>query len=105
MTPPPQQPTINPRHFVVTATVFGLLLAATVLLWVFDVVPLGVFIGVVAVLAVAQAVVVLLIMRGARRRASSAGRMPGGTSTVGPESPGARYGYDPMSELDRDQRR
>ncbi len=105
MTPPPQQPTINPRNFVVLATISGVVLCAIVLLWVLEVVPFGVFIGVVAVVAVAQAVVVFLMMRGARRRASGSDRTPGGASPVGPDGPGARYGYDPMSELDRDQRR
>lgn len=102
MTPPtPQQPTINPRHFLVIALVFGTLLVATVVLWVLDVVSVGVFIGVVAVLAAAQFVVVLRIMRSARRRATGADRTPGGTSTIGQDSPSARYGYDPTDDLSR----
>ncbi|WP_454085612.1 hypothetical protein [Georgenia sp. Marseille-Q6866] len=102
---PPAQPTINPRHLLVMATVGGLVLATTVLLWVFEVVPFGVFIAVVAAVMVGQAVTVVMLLRGARERASRAGRLPGGTSTVGPDSPGARYGYDPMGDIGRDGRR
>ncbi len=102
MTPPnQQQPTVNPRHFLVMAMVFGTLLVAAVLLWVLEVISLGVFIGAVAVIAVAQALVVLRIVRGARRRADDGGRTPGGTSTIGPDSPAARYGYDPTDDLRR----
>ncbi|WP_152192733.1 hypothetical protein [Georgenia satyanarayanai] len=96
---PPAQPTINPRHFLAMATVSGVVLSTTALLWVFDLVPFGVFIGVVAALAVGQAVGIVLLQRGARQRASRAERLPGGASTLGPDSPGARYGYDPMGDL------
>ncbi|PYG01121.1 hypothetical protein SAMN05216184_102283 [Georgenia satyanarayanai] len=99
------QPTVDSRHFVVMATVSGLVLAATVLLWVVDVVPFGVFLGVLVAVAVAQAVVVMLLLRGARERASRADRLPGGASTIGPDSPGARYGYDPMGDLGQGGRR
>ncbi|WP_413451491.1 hypothetical protein AA0Y32_15920 [Georgenia phoenicis] len=100
--PPTPQPSINPRHFLVMATVSGVVLATTVLLWVFEVVPFGVFIGVVAALAVGQTVGVVLLQRGAsqRHRRASDLTAQGGASTIGPDSPAARYGYDPMREVD-----
>lgn len=97
---PTSQPTINPRHFLAMATVSGVVLAATVLLWVFEVVPFGVFAGVVVALAVGQTVGVVLLQRDARQRASRADELPGGASTLGPDSPAARYGYDPMGDAD-----
>ncbi len=99
MAPSSPQPTVDPRHFLVMATVGGLVLSGTVLLWVFDVVPFGVFIAVVVAVLVVQTVVVLLLLRGARVRAGRAEGRAGGTSTIGPDSPGARYGYDPMGDL------
>jgi len=98
--PPTPQPTINPKSFVALATVGGLLLSAAVLLWVFDVVPFEAFIGAVAVVAVGQALVILVLLRKARERANRAGQVPGGASTLGPDGPAARYGYDPMGDLD-----
>lgn len=95
----PSPSTVNPKHFVVMASISGLVLAAVVLLWIFEVVPFGVFIGGVAAVAVAQTVAIMLLLKGARERASRADRLPGGTSTIGPDSLGARYGYDPMGDV------
>jgi hypothetical protein len=101
------------RTFLVVALVSGTVLSAAVLLWVFDVIPLTAFLGVVVVLFVVEAVVILSAVRragqGAARR-SSVTPEPGpakarGTSTV--REPGLGVGYDPMErfrppeELDR----
>ena len=102
---PSSPPTINPRHFIVIASISSVVLVAILLLWLFDVVPVGVFFAGLVVVAVGQGTAVMLLLRSARRRASRAEQPPGGTSTIGPDSPAARYGYDPMDDLGGDSRR
>ncbi|MCM3662557.1 hypothetical protein M3148_16390 [Georgenia satyanarayanai] len=102
---PASQPVINPKHIAITATVAGLVLAVAVLLWVFEIVPFGVFIAVLAVVVVSQAGVILVLARSGRERASRVDGPSGGTSTIGPDSPAAGYGYDPMGDIGRDGRR
>lgn len=104
------------RTFLVVALVSGTVLSAAVLLWVFDVIPMSAFLGVVVVMFVVEAVVILSAVRragqGAARRPGGVASPPGpaGTETHGASSvrrPGLPVGYDPMERFrppeDRDR--
>ncbi|WP_043497077.1 hypothetical protein [Georgenia sp. SUBG003] len=97
------------RTFLVVAVVSGLVIGAAALLWVLEVIPLAVFLGVVVVMFVVESLVVLSAVRKAGRAASGrpvsappgpAGAEVHGASTV--HEPGVDgVGYDPMERFRR----
>ncbi|PFG39214.1 hypothetical protein ATJ97_1712 [Georgenia soli] len=97
------------RTFLVVAVVSGTVISAAVLLWVFDVIPMAAFLGVVVVTFVVEALVILSTVRRTGRVASGpaggvaappgpAGTEVHGASTV--REPGVDgVGYDPMERF------
>ncbi|WP_324650392.1 hypothetical protein [Georgenia sp. H159] len=93
----PSRPAPLARQFIVIAAVSGVAMVAVVLLWVAEVVSLGVMVAVIAAVGAAELGAVMLLQRRAQQQRARTDRL-GGTSTIGPDSPAARYGYDPMSD-------
>ncbi|HLV04183.1 hypothetical protein [uncultured Georgenia sp.] len=101
-----QQPRPGPspqaKQLLAVVWVGGLLTVGLVLLWAADVVPTAVLLGGFVVVFVVE---VLMTSRFRRRAAEQLHRRrqqpPGGVSTLGPDSPAAGYGYDPMADGER----
>lgn len=97
---PSPRPGVSPKQFVLVAAVCGTLMVAAVLLWFTDVIPFGAMVGVLVVAGIVELGAIVLLQRRAKQQRSRAERLSleGGTSTIGPDSPDVRYGYDPMGD-------
>jgi len=93
--------------FVVIAIVNAFVLAATLLLWMLEVLPLVGMVGVLLVLMVVEVIVIVLLQRRASRRQARAHEQSarGDVSTLDDQGPSSRYGYDPMDGMEGGGRR